>query len=242
MCRRERRRYQRHLHIPGGPDHTAAQPAQQPDFRLHQFRALLQLHGALAPLCRGRPCLLQVPVNILLATAFHTRMCRSYPYCILVGGWRFPHTSNIRISISVCFKFKQSTFACCSAPPDVPVSQVVNNDPSAQVHYKLTITPSFSDISLTPSEQSVMSDLWNACAQPFPSHPFLAHTTHCCAVSWSTCVPNLADACRAAHVEDAFAAGAAKLPSPLPTSPTLPPVMVRRCRILGCFCGVRTHS
>ena len=43
--------------------------------------------------------------------------------------------------------------------------QVVNNDPSAAVHYKLTVAPSFSDITLAPAEQTVINSIWNQCAR-----------------------------------------------------------------------------
>ena len=41
--------------------------------------------------------------------------------------------------------------------------QVVNNDPSAAVHYKLTVAPSFTDISLAPNEQELISSIWTQC-------------------------------------------------------------------------------
>ena len=42
--------------------------------------------------------------------------------------------------------------------------QVVNNDPGAAVHYKLTIAPSFTDITLAPNEQTLISNIWTQCA------------------------------------------------------------------------------
>lgn len=41
---------------------------------------------------------------------------------------------------------------------------MVNNDPGAAVHYKLTITPSFTDISLNPDEQTLITSIWDKCA------------------------------------------------------------------------------
>jgi len=42
--------------------------------------------------------------------------------------------------------------------------QVVNNDPSAAVHYKLTVAPSFTDITLAPNEQTLINNIWTQCA------------------------------------------------------------------------------
>jgi len=42
---------------------------------------------------------------------------------------------------------------------------VVNNDPSAAVHYKLTVAPSFTDITLAPNEQALINNIWTQCAR-----------------------------------------------------------------------------
>ena len=104
--------------------------------------------------------------------------------------------------------------------------QVVNNDPSAAVHYKLTITPSFSDISLTPSEQTIINSLWNACADVAkPMHGYSSRTI--CTVKDT--FRSLFCVCLfvALLSGGVFVTGAAKTPLPRQTSPTQPPVMVR---------------
>ena len=42
---------------------------------------------------------------------------------------------------------------------------MVNNDPSAAVHYKLTVAPSFTDITLAPNEQTLINNIWTQCAR-----------------------------------------------------------------------------